>query len=233
MPGSGGPRKGCGHGEGPGALSTCSQGEILGTGCPVTQGAHPTHQGLPRDGTVASSRQAPTLGMAGTAPRACPLTQCRGQEAVNQDIREAADRGGEVCVQRHVEGVVAELGWVLQRSRAEVHGHLGVRGWGVPQSWAGPGGGLVYFASLGDSPGGALGAWAHLPGVGSCAKLGGLRRPGAVPYGAGGTLGAAMGLGGVMGALAPLLLRPSVGLTQTLGIGSGVGGGRGRTRASC
>lgn len=77
-----------------------------------------------------------------------------------------------MCVERHIEGVVAELGWVLQHSRAEVHGHLGVGGGGVPQSWAGPGGGLVYSVSLGDSPGGVLGAWAHLPGVGSCAKLG-------------------------------------------------------------
>lgn len=112
------------------ALSTCSQGEILGPGCPATQGAHPTHWGLLSDGTVASSHRAPTLGMASTTPRGCPLTQCSGQEAVNQDIREAADRGGEVCVERHVEGVVAELGWVLQHSRAEVHGHLGVGVWG-------------------------------------------------------------------------------------------------------
>lgn len=50
------------------------------------------------------------------APPGCPLTQRTGQKAVNQDIRETADRGGEVCVERHVEGVVAELGWVAQSS---------------------------------------------------------------------------------------------------------------------
>ena len=124
---------------------------------------------------MVSSRQAPTLGMAGTAPPpGCPLTQRTGQKAVNQDIRKTADRGGEVRVERHVEGIMAELGWVPQSSRAEVHGHLGGggRNGGEPQSWAGPGWGPVYSASLGDSPGGALGAWAHLPGCGQLKKAG-------------------------------------------------------------
>ena len=200
---------------------------------------------------MVSSRQAPTLGMAGTAPPpGCPLTQRTGQKAVNQDIRETADRGGEVRVERHVEGIMAELGWVPQSSRAEVHGHLGGggRNGGEPQSWAGPGWGPAYSASLGDSPGGALGAWAHLPGCGQLKKAGEACRDQGLFHarqgggGGGGVvvviLGVAMGLTGVMGALTHLLMRPSVGLTQTplLGIGSGVtavGGGGGRTCASC
>ena len=81
-----------------------------GSGCPP----HPARP--PQGWHVVSSRQAPTLGMAGIAPPGCPLTQRTGQKAVNQDIRETADRGGEVRVERHIEGVVAELGWVPQSS---------------------------------------------------------------------------------------------------------------------
>lgn len=61
-------------------------------------------------------------------PRDGPLTKRGGQEAVHQDVGEAADGRGEVGVERHVEGVVPELCLVLQHPRAEVQCHLG--GWG-------------------------------------------------------------------------------------------------------
>ena len=112
-----------------------------------------------------------------------------------------------MCVERHVEGVVAELGWVLQHSRAEVHGHLGVGVWGgclragLDQ--------VGVWCTLRAWETHQAGRWERGPTCQVWAAVqswGGLRRPGAVPYGAGGTLGAAMGLGGVMGALAPLAL---------------------------
>ena len=86
---------------------------------------------------------------AGTAPCAAPLTQRGGQEAMHQDVSEAADGRGEVRVERHIEGIVAELRLVLQHPRAEVQGHLGR--WGGPQSLARLGAGWVCSASLGDS----------------------------------------------------------------------------------
>jgi len=55
---------------------------------------------------------------------ALSVTQRGGQQAVHQHVGVAADGGGEVGVERHVEGVVAELQLLAQRPAAEVQRHL-------------------------------------------------------------------------------------------------------------
>ena len=62
-----------------------------------------------------------------TSSRAAP-TERGGEETVHDDVRVAADGRGEVCVEGHVQGVVAKEGLVLQDTSAEVESHLkGVR----------------------------------------------------------------------------------------------------------
>lgn len=79
----------------------------------------------------------PVLGTATPSPRttqscsasgqAAP-TERGGEETVHNDVRVAADGRGEVCVEGHIQGIVAKEGLVLQDTGAEVESHLkGVR----------------------------------------------------------------------------------------------------------
>lgn len=51
-------------------------------------------------------------------------TERGGEQTVHDDIGVAADGRGEVGVEGHVQGVVAEEGLVLQDAGAEVQSHL-------------------------------------------------------------------------------------------------------------
>lgn len=51
-------------------------------------------------------------------------TERRGEQPVHNDVCVATDGRSEVCVEGHVEGVVAEEGLVLQDAGAEVQSHL-------------------------------------------------------------------------------------------------------------
>lgn len=82
--------------------------------------------------THGQARQGPrSPGCAGAAPSSPGSTQSTvaptergGEQAVHEDIGVAADGRGEVGVEGHVQGVVAEEGLVLQDAGAEVQGHL-------------------------------------------------------------------------------------------------------------
>lgn len=58
--------------------------------------------------------------------RECEVpTERGGQQPVHYEVGVSPDRGGEVCVQGNVEGIVFEQVLVLQHACTEVHGHLG------------------------------------------------------------------------------------------------------------
>lgn len=134
---------------------------------------------------------------------------------MHQDVSEAADGRGEVRVERHIEGVVAELRLVLQHPRAEVYkaiwgGGADLRAWpGWVRAGCAPRAGETQSLTRGS-----------LGGVDPPAKLRAAEQSRAGPRTSGavlceGTPGAAMRLGGAVGALAPLLLKARAGLAQS------------------
>lgn len=66
-------------------------------------------------------------------------TERGGEEPVHDDVGVAADGRGEVCVEGHVQGIVAKESLILQDTRAEVESHLeGSSSKGEQEWWQDP-----------------------------------------------------------------------------------------------